>query len=164
MSGVLLGQGFSFPTAAEPFARAAVGERRSMGVGKGHKYLQGKTFTVDSACCYEHLRCWGDLALSSSLEVLSSPASPSGHAEGDISPKARPPSHTPAAICPLRCGRKVCTWICSMGGKEQGPDPAGALPTDESSHGTSSPRSGARGCPAIELQLAEGPTPSQPAP
>lgn len=48
---------------------------------------------MDSGGCYEHLGCWGELAFTNSLEVLSPCAAPlpSGRAEEEISPKARPP-------------------------------------------------------------------------
>lgn len=44
------------------------------------------TFTVDSAGRYKRLRCWGEFAFMSSLEVLSPHAAPlpSGHAEGTL--------------------------------------------------------------------------------
>ena len=47
--------------------------------------------------------------------------------------------HTPATIRPLGHGRNVCTWICSVGGKERGPASAGGLPREESSQEASSP-------------------------
>lgn len=91
------------------------------------------TFTVDSARCYKHLRCWGEFAFISSLEVLPPRAAPlpSGHAEGT--------SHQ---------------------GKEQGP--VGGEERRGEEKRRRGGRSRARGRLVFELQLVDGPTPSRP--
>lgn len=85
---------------------------------RDNKYLQGKNLHCGLHRLFESLRHWGELAFFSSLEVLSPRAAPlpSGHAEGDISPKARPLSHTPATICPL--GTWHLVHMDLLGGRE----------------------------------------------